>query len=122
MERKDTDGKMWMSRFREENHQRLRDRYNQLAVALEECDIPFLSSTAGLFTWLDFSKFLPTDPALSAEERERQLYLRLVNDVGLLLTPGASMRNERTAIVHPWREIVFGCRRQIRLVHTAFIV
>ena len=32
---------------------------------------------------------------MSPEEQERVLYLELVNEYGLLLTPGWSMRNER---------------------------
>ena len=55
---------------------------------------------------MDFGDFLPPlDPASviqngsedpqSMQQRERSLYLELMNHYGLLFTPGLSMRNER---------------------------
>jgi aspartate/methionine/tyrosine aminotransferase len=91
---------LWIAAFRRDNHARLNARSTALAAVLEKYDIPYLSPDAGLFLWIDLSQFLPTviDPALStvaAAQQERSLYLELVQDYGLLLTPGNSMRNER---------------------------
>ena len=83
----------WTSAFREANHQRLRDRYDSLTQVLREASIPYLEASAGLFLWIDFSKYLPENG--TPAERERTLYLELVQDHGLLLTPGWSMRNEQ---------------------------
>jgi 1-aminocyclopropane-1-carboxylate synthase len=89
------DGKTWTSVFREENHRRLNARCEALATCLEECGIPYLPPTAGLFCWIDLSEYLPSDSGMTDSQRERQLYLRMVQEFGLLLTPGDSMRNER---------------------------
>lgn len=89
------DGKTWTSLFRQENHRRLKARCRALTACLDECGIPYLPPTAGLFCWIDLSSHLPSDPGMTYAERERTLYLRLVQEFGLLLTPGDSMRNER---------------------------
>ena len=60
---------------------------------LQTYQIPHLPASCGLFCWMDLSEFLPTEG--SEEERERALYLTMVNEFGLLFTPGLSMRNER---------------------------
>jgi len=41
---------------------------------------------------MDFSEFLPDEG--TPDERERKLYLELLNDYGLLFTPGQSMKSE----------------------------
>jgi len=91
--KKTKENDLWTDGFLKENHDRIRDRNNQLQNCLDDCDLPYIASTAGLFTWIDFSEFLPSGP--DDEERERSLYLELVETYGLLLTPGLSMRNER---------------------------
>jgi aspartate/methionine/tyrosine aminotransferase len=99
---------LWTQAFRRENHKRLRQRADALMACLEECKIPYLLPTAGLFCWIDLSAHLPASSSSSIPreqmtkleqeaddaDRERQLYLRLIHDFGLLLTPGNSMRNE----------------------------
>lgn len=89
------DGQTWSSAFRQENHRRLETRCAALTACLDECGIPYLTPTSGLFCWIDLSGHLPSDPGKSDSERERELYLSLVKDFGLLLTPGDSMHNER---------------------------
>ena len=63
-----------------------------------------MNADSGLFVWMDFREFLPslpdgiteaTETLESKEQRERQLYLSLMKEYGLLFTPGMSMRNER---------------------------
>ena len=86
------DGISWTSKFLEENHGRLRVRGDAWQACLEECRIPYLKATAGLFCWMDFREFLPMEG--TDDERERALYLELMNEYGLLFTPGLSMKNE----------------------------
>jgi aspartate/methionine/tyrosine aminotransferase len=95
MERKHTNDESWVSAFRRENHNRLERRCQELTDVFDECNIPYLPPTSGLFVWLDLSKYLPRDESLSPAEKERELYLQLVQEFGLLLTPGLSMRNEQ---------------------------
>ena len=86
------------------NQDNIRDRCDMLQSCLDELDIPYLNADSGLFVWMDFREFLPklpsgvtesTETIESKEQRERQLYLSLMKEYGLLFTPGMSMRNER---------------------------
>ena len=91
--------------FLPENNNRIRDRSDKVQLCLDECDIPCLFGDSGLFLWLDLTEFLPAldtidDDATieeseeSKDSRERTLYLELMQDFGLLFTPGRSMKNE----------------------------
>jgi aspartate/methionine/tyrosine aminotransferase len=82
----------WARDFLEENQRRIRARKDAWQSCLEELGIPHLDATAGLFCWMDFSEFLPEEGTPS--ERERALYLELLQEHGLLFTPGDSMKNE----------------------------
>jgi aspartate/methionine/tyrosine aminotransferase len=83
----------WTKRFLAKNHERIRARGDAWHACLDELGIPHLASSAGLFVWMDFSEFLPETG--SDSERERELYLELMHEYGLLFTPGSSMKNER---------------------------
>lgn len=89
----DESSELWTTAFRRENHKRLNERYAALTAVLEKHKVPYLPAEAGLFVWIDLSQFLP--PNGSPAMRERALYLALVQEFGLLLTPGNSMHNER---------------------------
>ena len=82
----------WAHDFLAESHRRLNDRCKSVETLLEELNVPFLSGEAGLFLWMDFREFLSTSG--SDSEKERTLYLKLLQDYGLLFTPGLSMRTE----------------------------
>jgi aspartate/methionine/tyrosine aminotransferase len=91
----DEGDELWTTSFRRENHRRLAERRDVLTSCLDDCQIPYLAPTAGLFIWIDLTEFLPTDSTLSMAAQERQLYMEMVHEFGLLLTPGWSMRNEQ---------------------------
>jgi len=82
----------WTQGFLEENQRRIRERKNGWQSCLTELGIPHLDATAGLFCWMDFSEFLPEEG--TPAERERALYLELLQEHGLLFTPGNSMKNQ----------------------------
>eukprot|EP00934_Nitzschia_sp_Nitz4_P005291 Nitzschia sp. Nitz4//scaffold1_size375055//77396//79050//NITZ4_000230-RA/size375055-augustus-gene-0.662-mRNA-1//1//CDS//3329540907//5281//frame0 len=84
--------KTWAQTFLDRNHERLRARGDALHQCLDELKIPYLKGTSGLFVWMDLSEFLPSEG--DADERERALYLEMLQQYGLLLTPGRSMKNE----------------------------
>lgn len=87
------------------NRNNIRTRCDELQQCLNDVGIPHLPADSGLFVWMDFREFLSpcgdssiteeTESLPSKEWRERQLYLKLMKEYGLLFTPGMSMRNER---------------------------
>ena len=86
------------------NQDRIRARCDVLQSTLQELNIPHLNADSGLFVWMDFREFLApletgvteaTECLESKERRERQLYLSLMKEYGLLFTPSMSMRSER---------------------------
>jgi aspartate/methionine/tyrosine aminotransferase len=82
----------WTTQFRANNYQRLKARGDAWQSVLDEVQIPYLQATAGLFVWMDFTEFLPEHGTI--DERERECYLELLHEFGLLFTPGRSMKNE----------------------------
>jgi aspartate/methionine/tyrosine aminotransferase len=82
----------WTDHFLAENQSRILERCRLLQATLDDCGVPYLSATAGLFVWMDMRQFLPASG--TKEERERTLYLELLKGHGLLVTPGLSMRHE----------------------------
>jgi aspartate/methionine/tyrosine aminotransferase len=90
--------------YLEANNDNLRCRSDRLISCLEGLDVPYLRPDSGLFLWMDLREFLPPLPPsededseslASKERRERALYLSLMEEHGLLFTPGMSMRNEK---------------------------
>ena len=122
------DAQLWTDKFLEQNHQRLLQRATTLQNTLDELNIPYLNSTAGLFLWMDLREFLPSlddDTTPSADdERERALYLELLMDYGLLFTPGRSMKNELPGFFRcvftaaSDEEFALGLERLRKYVHT----
>lgn len=98
--------KSFVDVYLKSNQSNIRSRCDQLQQCLDEVGIPYLPADSGLFVWMDFREFLPSlemnDVSSEGEElldskqrRERQLYLSLMKEYGLLFTPGMSMKNER---------------------------
>jgi aspartate/methionine/tyrosine aminotransferase len=86
------------------NCKNIQSRSDKLMGCLDELEVPYLKPDSGLFLWMDLREFLPPlsptessngESLQSKEQRERQLYLELMKEYGLLFTPGMSMRNER---------------------------
>lgn len=116
-----TPRKLWCAAMEEANAERLRSRYDRLTAVLDQGGLRYLDAGAGLFLWIDLRPFLSYGdsgppqrensgswagavgveeallPAREAEA-ERALYLRLIHEFGLLLTPGASMRSEEPGL------------------------
>lgn len=84
----------WPLAFLRENQKRIKSRSDALTNLLDELKIPYLTPDSGLFLWIDFQEFLPSTSQVAASaDRERKLYLEMINEFGLLFTPGLSMRN-----------------------------
>mmetsp|Transcript_15715 Transcript_15715/g.34991 ORF Transcript_15715/g.34991 Transcript_15715/m.34991 type:complete len:364 (-) Transcript_15715:117-1208(-) len=88
--------------FLPEARRRMRDRNGRLETCLDEMGIPHLTADAGMFVWMDMREFLPpmgddgaaVESQESIDTRERTLYLEMLQEHGLLFTPGRSMKNE----------------------------
>lgn len=82
-----TDAEL-MRHYVSEMPRRLGASYRRVASVLEEHHIPFVPSEAGLFLIVDARRFLD-EPSWEAEDR---LWRRLLDEVNVNLTPGASLR------------------------------
>ncbi|KAL7468042.1 hypothetical protein ACHAXS_008272 [Conticribra weissflogii] len=97
--------KQFVDVYLKSNQANIRSRCDKLLKCLDDVDIPYLPADSGLFVWMDFREFLPTNSDIdgatgeetlkSKERRDRQLFMSQMKEYGLLFTPGMSMRNER---------------------------
>eukprot|EP00594_Rhizosolenia_setigera_P021004 CAMPEP_0178981052 /NCGR_PEP_ID=MMETSP0789-20121207/26842_1 /TAXON_ID=3005 /ORGANISM="Rhizosolenia setigera, Strain CCMP 1694" /LENGTH=528 /DNA_ID=CAMNT_0020671543 /DNA_START=128 /DNA_END=1714 /DNA_ORIENTATION=- len=101
----DDESNSWSFDFLKENNMRIHKRVTQLMKLLDQYQITYLEPDSGLFLWMDLREFLSPssddDDKEQKEEKsvqdhedlERELYLDLMHNHGLLFTPGMSMRN-----------------------------
>ncbi|GAV58001.1 Aminotran_1_2 domain-containing protein, partial [Cephalotus follicularis] len=78
--------KKFTSRYTRENHKRLKKRKEMLVSGLKTAGIECLRSNAGLFCWVDMRHLL----ACNTFEAEKELWLKVVREVGLNVSPGSS--------------------------------
>lgn len=78
----------WVDAYVAAMRDRLGGAYRRVAAALEEQRTPFLPSAAGFFLLCDLRRFLP-EPTWDGE---RTLWLRLLDEANVNLTPGAACR------------------------------
>ena len=62
----------------------LSQNYRSIADTLQNLDLPYIHAQGSLFLWIDFSEFLKGNN----QEAEDDLWVRIYNESGLLLTPG----------------------------------
>eukprot|EP00884_Botryococcus_braunii_P001068 jgi/Botrbrau1/10962/Bobra.0383s0016.1 len=74
----------FVAEFLTQMRDRLAASYNALTGALREMEIPHTPASAGIFVWVDLRSFLPE----ATWEGERALWEALIEDCGLLVTPG----------------------------------
>lgn len=101
----DDESNSWSFDFLKENNMRIHKRVTQLMKLLDQYQITYLEPDSGLFLWMDLREFLSLSSAADDdkeqkeksvqdhEDLERELYLDLMHNHGLLFTPGMSMRN-----------------------------
>jgi len=73
-----------------QSKQKLGILYKELSMGLVEMGIPFVRCSYGLFIWADFREFLGNN----SYEEERKLWTHLVEQVGILFTPGEACCGE----------------------------
>jgi 1-aminocyclopropane-1-carboxylate synthase len=78
----------WVDGFVAESRARLASAYQSVTAALEAQNLEYLASDAGFFLVLDLRRFLEA-PSFDAE---RALWLRLLDETNVNLTPGAACR------------------------------
>ncbi|XP_010273757.1 PREDICTED: 1-aminocyclopropane-1-carboxylate synthase 3-like [Nelumbo nucifera] len=69
-----------------ENQRRLKKRHDMLVSSLKNAGISCLKSNAGLFCWVDMRHLLSSN----SFEAEMELWKKILYDVGLNISPGAS--------------------------------
>lgn len=82
------DDDVFVSNFLSESSKRLKKRYENFTKGLEEVGITCLKSNAGLFFWMDLQRLLK-EPTF---EGEMALWLVIVNEVKLNVSPGSSFQ------------------------------
>jgi aspartate/methionine/tyrosine aminotransferase len=94
---------VFVDEFLLESTRRLQQSYEICTHKLEEMVLPFTPAQAGLFVYVDFSSLLPA----KTFEYEEQLTDMLFTYARMVLTPGASQRDDRPGmfrICYAWVE------------------
>ncbi|CAH1424739.1 unnamed protein product [Lactuca virosa] len=78
--------KKFTKTYLSENRRRLKQRHEKLVKGLQKTGIRCLQSNAGLFCWVDMRHLLSSDTF----EGEMELWLKIVYEVGLNISPGSS--------------------------------
>ncbi|KAI3502983.1 hypothetical protein L1887_31417 [Cichorium endivia] len=78
--------KKFTKTYLSENRRRLKQRHEKLVKGLQKAGIRCLQSNAGLFCWVDMRHLLSSDTF----EGEMELWLKIVYEVGLNISPGSS--------------------------------
>ena len=79
----------WVEGYVKEMQAGLRNSYRRVAGALDEEQIPYLPSEAGFFLLCDLRSFL-AEPTWQAE---RALWIHILEEAGVNLTPGSACQN-----------------------------
>ena len=77
-----------------ENKKRLTQSYKLMVTTLRKHDIPYVPSRGGFFLWMDLSKYLYED----SDHGEKQLWLDLYENTGVLLTPGIGFQHQKKGL------------------------
>lgn len=78
--------KKFTEEYMKETQRRLKKRKEMLVCGLRNAGIGCLKSNAGLFCWVDMRHLLRSD----SFEAEKELWKRIVREVGLNISPGSS--------------------------------
>ena len=90
----------WLDYYIKENQSRLKAQYLCTIEYLESKNIEYLPASGGFFVWINLSHLM--DQNLPVAERERELWLRLI-DRGVLFSPGSAFHSDQIG----WFRIVF---------------
>ncbi|WP_299763832.1 aminotransferase class I/II-fold pyridoxal phosphate-dependent enzyme [uncultured Dokdonia sp.] len=74
-----------------ENKLRLTHSYKLVIEHLEKINVPYYSSKGSFFVWADFSQYLEE----KNDEGEKQLWLDIYKNTGVLLTPGIGFMHQK---------------------------
>ena len=74
-----------------------KDDYSELPIGsgcFEFIKSPFLSSSGGIFVWIDLSWYLNVD----SDEAEIALWMNIYKQTGVLLTPGKEFKHPKKGL------------------------
>jgi 1-aminocyclopropane-1-carboxylate synthase len=77
-----------------ENKKRINQSYKLVIAILKKHSIPYTPSRGSFFVWVNFSKYLYED----SDQGEKQLWLDLYENTGVLLTPGIGFQHQKKGL------------------------
>lgn len=110
---------VFVDEFLVESSRRLQHSYDICIHKLEEMVVPFVPAQAGMFVYIDLSNLLPSNKTFA---HEAQLVEMMFTHARMVLTPGASQRDDRPGmfrICYAWVEpavLEIGMERLSRFV------
>jgi aspartate/methionine/tyrosine aminotransferase len=96
----------------------LRDAHGRLTGLLDDGGIPYLPAEAGVFTVLDLRSYLTEQ----SWEAEHELWLRILDEAGVNLTPGSACHNGEPGFMRlcyaglPTETMEIGVERMLRML------
>ncbi|KAF2648919.1 PLP-dependent transferase [Lophiostoma macrostomum CBS 122681] len=102
------EDRQWCRSFLELSRERIRDAYRYITTELNRIGLEYLpGSNAGLYVWVDMSRFLGNNVGSSNERREQELSERALRH-GILLQPG-----EEHDLKAGWYRLVYTTERRV---------
>ena len=80
----------WMDTFLTTSHARLAEAYGTVTRALDAAGIPYVPAVSAIFLLIDLRAYLEE----ATFDSEHVLWSRLLNEVGINITPGSELRSE----------------------------
>ena len=81
----------FVKNYIEENRKMITRSYRLVVAALKSLKVPFISSSGGIFVWIDLSWYLDVDN----DEAEIALWMNIYKQTGVLLTPGKEFKHPK---------------------------
>ena len=94
----------WVKSYIQSNQQHLTEAYIVVVQSLKKLNIDYVPSRGSLFSWIDLSQFL----AENTQAAENDLWLKIYDETGILLTPGEGFGHTKKGhfrIVYPFVQI-----------------
>ena len=84
----------FVKNYIKENRRMITRSYRWVVTALKSLNVPFISSSGGIFVWIDLSCYLDVD----SDEAEIALWMDIYKQTGVLLTPGKEFKHPKKGL------------------------